>query len=135
MSTMDTSVYDPNGNGIVDSAEGIDIQLVTDGPIQQYQCLSINNQSRVYPTDWPTPESCETVIGIALESTNSSGNIIKIRTFGMVVNNAWNFKPGKAVYVSYSGFLTQDVLVRPFSKVGFALATNALWVRISEGVF
>ena len=93
--------------------------------------LSLTTPERVELTDWNNYQSIAAVVGFAIND-GLEGDIIQIQTDGIIENSTWTLTYNKPAYAFASGIITQDIPPKNALRVGLAVSSTKLLIRISE---
>ena len=84
---------------------------------------------RVYYADSATPANAPYTVGVTITS-NTVGNPVNVRTFGLMTDAGFSFSPGP-VFVGSNGALTQTNPSSGMSQIiGFAAGATSLLVKV-----
>jgi len=73
----------------------------------------------------PTQESLSTYAGV-ISQEGAAGDLVPYRKDGLMFNSAWLWNPGRAIYVSSNGTLTQTLPSPCGRRIGYAMTATTV---------
>lgn len=101
--------------------------------ISAFQVVALSSDERAVVADKGDSATIQGVWGIAMNGASANQVVRVMGTGGEVINEAWNFTPGRICYLHTGGSLTQDVSLTQTGHrlpVGVARNPKTLAVRI-----
>ena len=113
-------------------ASPVTMTLMADGNISKYSVVCIGRfDNTVRQTMWPDVVYMSSILGVALNDAGDGGNV-DICSLGTITDPTWTWERGKPIYVTVGGYLTQTIPPKSIYKIGKAVASNVVFVSLSE---
>jgi hypothetical protein len=116
-------------------ADTIEYQVFTTGaPVVRHGALALLPDDTVVHADQHIAAHFARYVGVALDNAGA-GESVHVKLNGLVENTTWTWDPGKPVFVSVDGTLTQDVPHSGYRQlVGIASRPDAIYLRFAEAI-
>lgn len=110
------------------------VTLEAANDISGHKAIAVKNDGLAYYADANTI----TTSGVLGISTNAAlaGDIVRVQCSGALTHSGWSFVPGKPVFVSSNGSLTQNVSGSAYvSIIGTAISATTLIIEVQQTVY
>ena len=99
-----------------------------------HKSVVLNDDGKLIYADNTTAEHANKILGIS-KNAAVSGGIVVVQTFAELQEPTWNWIPGKPIFLSTTGTLTQTVPASGFIIIiAFAVTSTKIFIDIKQPI-